>query len=115
MSGVNEQRLLGNESRLLVQHETCEYIYGLNESVFNSKQKRNHNECRCQYKELDDCSSCKNDYMRNPSAFHCKCNKACKIDENLYIKNCLCAKLLIDKLVSKCEYEILSTTKKSII
>ena len=53
--------------------------------------------------------------MRNPSAFHCKCNKACKINENLYIKNCLCGKLLIDKLVSKCEDEILNTTKKSII
>ena len=115
MSGVNESILLGNESKLLVQHETCEYIYGLNESVFNSTQNRNHNECRCQCKELDDCSSSKNDYMRNPGAFHCKCNRACKINENLYIKNSLYAKLLIGKLVSKCEDEILNTAKKNII
>ena len=35
MSGINE-------TRLLVQHESCEYKCGLNESVCNSNQKWNH-------------------------------------------------------------------------
>ena len=36
-----------NEARLLVQHESCEWICGLNESVCNSKQKWNNDECWC--------------------------------------------------------------------
>ena len=36
MSGINE-------TRVLVQHESCEYKCGLNESVCNSNQKWNHN------------------------------------------------------------------------
>ena len=43
MSGVNE-------TRFLVQHESCECKCGLNESVCNSKQKCNQNECKCEYK-----------------------------------------------------------------
>ena len=34
-----------NETKFLVQHESCECKCGLNESVCNSKQKWNHNEC----------------------------------------------------------------------
>ena len=34
-----------NETRFLVQHESCECKCGLNESVCYSKQKWNHNEC----------------------------------------------------------------------
>ena len=30
----------------------------------------------------DDCGSCKDDYMWNPSICDCECNKACKTDEN---------------------------------
>ena len=41
----------------------------------------------------------------------CECNKACKIDEYLDIKNCSCEKRLIDKLVLECEDEILSKTE----
>ena len=51
------------ETRFLVQYESCGCKYGLNESVCNSKQKWNHNECRCECKELDDWGSCKNDSM----------------------------------------------------
>ena len=35
-----------NESRFLVQHESCDSKCGLNESVCNSKQQWNHGECR---------------------------------------------------------------------
>ena len=47
-----------NETRFLVQHESCECKCGLNESVCNSKQKWNPEECRWECKKLDDYSSC---------------------------------------------------------
>ena len=50
MSGVNE-------TRFLVQHESCECKCRLNEKVCYLKEKWNHNECRCECKELDGCSS----------------------------------------------------------
>ena len=34
-----------NETRFLVQHESCDCECGLNESVCISKQKWNHNKC----------------------------------------------------------------------
>ena len=40
-----------------------------------------------------------------------KCNKACKTNEHLHIKNCSCEKRLIDKLVLEFEDEILNTTE----
>ena len=64
MWGVNETRFLG-------QHESRECKCRLNKSECNSKQKWNHNECRCECKELDDWGSCKNDYMWNPSTCVC--------------------------------------------
>ena len=57
----------GNETRYVVQHESCECKCGLDESVCNTKQKWNHDECQCECKELDDWSSCKNDYVWNSS------------------------------------------------
>ena len=36
-----------NETRFLVQHESCKCKCRVNEIVCNSKQKWNHNECRC--------------------------------------------------------------------
>ena len=52
--------------------------------------------------------------MWNPSARDCECNKACKIDEYLDNKNCLCEKRLISKLVLVCEDEILGPTEASL-
>ena len=56
-----------NERRFLVQHESCEYKYRLDEKACNSKQKWSHDNCRYECKELDDWTSCKDDYMWNPS------------------------------------------------
>ena len=53
------------ETRFLVQHESCECKHELNESLCNSMQKWNHDQCRSGCKELDNWSSCKNDYMWN--------------------------------------------------
>ena len=52
--------------------------------------------------------------MWNPSTYDCACNKACKIDKHLDIKNCSCEKRLIGKLVLACEDEILNTTEDSL-
>ena len=54
-------------------------------------------------KKLDDWGSCKNDCMWNSSTYDCECNKACKIDEYLDIKNCSWEKDLIRKLVLECK------------
>ena len=40
-----------NETRFLVQHESCECQCGLNENVCNSKQEWNHDKCLCESKE----------------------------------------------------------------
>ena len=89
---------LFNKTRFLFQHESCEYLHslnkigpnGLNESVCNSKQKWNHYECRCECKELSNCGSCKDDCKGYPSILNCECNKSCKIDNYLNIRNCSC-------------------------
>ena len=103
-----------NETKFLVRYELCECKCGLNESVCNSKQKWNHNECQCKCNELDDWSSFKDDYMWNPGTRNCECNKECKIDEYLDIKNCSCEKSLNCKLVLECEGEVLNTTETSL-
>ena len=84
-----------NETRFLVQHESCESKYRLNESICNSSQKWNHDECWCKFKELDAWTSCKNNYMRNSSVCDCEYNKACKIEGYLGIKNCLCKNVIL--------------------
>ena len=74
----------------------------------------NHDECRCECKEFNDWSSCRNDYIWNPTTCDCECNKACKIDEHLDTKNCSSEKRLIGKSVLECEDKILNTTETSI-
>ena len=101
------------KARFSVQHGSCEWKCGLNESVCSSKQKWNHDECRCDCKELDNWCSWVKGYMWNLSTCDCECNKACKIYECFDTKNCSCEKRLLAKLVSACEDEILNTTEPS--
>ena len=68
----------------------------------------------CERKMLDSWSSYKDDYMRNPGTCNCKCNKACKIDEYLDIKNWSCKKHLFGKLVLACEDKIWNTPQTSL-
>ena len=103
-----------NEIRFLVQHESCGCKCRLNEIVRNVKQKQKRDECRCECKELDDCSSCEKDYMWNPSTCNSECNKACKIDEYLDVKDCSCEIRLIGKLVFEYENEKLNVTETSL-
>ena len=46
--------------------------------------------------------------------FDCVCNTGCNIDEYLDIKNALCEKSLIGKLVLECEDEILNANETSL-
>ena len=102
------------ETRFLIQHNSCEYKCALNESLFNSKQKQNYDNCRFECKELEDWSSYKDGYMWNSSTYDCKCNKACKIDKYLDTKNCSRKERLFGKLLSACKNEILNKTKTSV-
>ena len=90
----------------------------LNESVFNSKTKWNHDECCCECKEIDVWSSCKDDYLQNPSMCDCECNKTgiltWKTDKYLDIKNCSCRKCLFGQFVLTWEDEILNTTETKV-
>ena len=47
------------------------------------------------------------------NTYDCKCNKAFKIYEYLYIENCSCRKHVLYKLVITCEDETLNTTESS--
>ena len=88
MSGVNE-------TKVLVQHKSCDCNGRLNGSEDNMEQKWNHDECRCKCKQLDYWNSCKHSDMCNPSTCDCEeCNKVSKIDEYIDEKG------LIGKLVS---------------
>ena len=57
--------------------------------------------------------SCEKSYMWLPITFACECNNACKIDEYLDTKNCLCKKRLNSKLVLECEDKTFNTTETS--
>ena len=94
-----------DETRYLV-HESCQCKCGLNESVCNSKQKWDHDECRCECNELDDWGSFKDDYIWCLSMCNCECNKARESNEYLDIENCFCKKRLSGILVLACENEI---------
>ena len=47
--------------------------------------------------------------MWNPSMQDHECNKVCKTEKYLDIKNCSCKKRLFLKLVKACEDEVLNT------
>ena len=88
-----------NETKSLVQHESCQRKCELNKSVSYSKKEWNHDKFQCECKSLDDWSSCRDYYICNPSTYTCECNKACKIDKYLDTKNCSFKKHLFGKLV----------------
>lgn len=45
----------------------------------------------------------------------CECDKVCKIDDYLHLKNCWYEKGIIGKLVLTCKDEILNTTEVTLI
>ena len=51
--------------------------------------------CVCMCKKLDDQSSCRNDYVLNPSKCDFVSNKACKTGEYQDIENCSCKNVFL--------------------
>ena len=47
-----------NETRHIKWHETCKCKCRLDASIFNNKQNRNEDKCRCECKELIDKGAC---------------------------------------------------------
>ena len=95
-----------NETRHLEWHETCKCKCRLDASVFNNKQRRNDDKCRCESKELIDKAICDKGFIWNPSNYKCKCDKSCDIDEYVDYEICKCRKKLVDKLVAECTENI---------
>ena len=83
-----------NETRFLLQHESCECKCETNENVSNLKQKWNRDKCWCDCKQLNNWSSCTKYYSWNPSTCDCEYDEACTISEYLDIKNFSCKKRL---------------------
>ena len=81
--------------------------------VIQSKNGVMNNEYRYECKELNDWSSWKHGYMWNPGTCDCECNKVCKVDQYLHMKNCSWEKC-IGKLVLAYEDKILNTTETSL-
>ena len=75
-----------NETRFLVQHESCDRKYGLNESVCNLLQKWNHDEVGVSVKN-EMIGRLFYSYIWNISMCDCECHKPCKIGEYLDINN----------------------------
>ena len=93
---------LANETRFLVQHETCvSVIQNKNGIMMNVGVSVKKWMTGVLVKMI----------MWNPCTVDCECNKACETDEYLDVKNCFCEKHLIGKSVLKCYCEILNTTE----
>ena len=75
-----------NETRHIKYHETCKCKCRLNASVWNNKQRRNDDKCRCECKEFVDKGICDRGY---------------DLGEYLHYENCKCRKRLVDKLVEE--------------
>ena len=90
-----------SKRRVLVEHESCQWKCGLNESVCNSRII------------MKVCVSAKNELICVfvKMTRDCECNKAWKVDEYLDIKNWSCEKRQISKFLSEYEDEILDTTE----
>ena len=97
-----------NETRHISWHKTCSCKCRLEASVSNDKHRWNNDKCRRECKELIDKGKCDDGFIWNHSI--CECDKSFDVGEYLDYENCKCRKRLFDKLVLKCEDEILDTT-----
>ena len=93
---------LTNETRHIKWHETCQGICRLDKLICNSKQRRNEDKCRCEFKELIDKGVCDKGFIWNASNCQCECDKSCDVGEYLDYSNCKCKKKLYDKLIDEC-------------
>ena len=91
-----------NETRHIEWHKTCKCKCRLDTSSCNNKQCWNKDKCRFECKELSETEICDKGFIWNPSNWECECDKSCDVGEYLYYLNCICRKILIDKLVKEC-------------
>ena len=66
-----------NQTRFLVQRDSYQCKWALNQTACNSKQKQKHNECQFLREEIDDQSFYYNDYVWNPTTCDFECNQPC--------------------------------------
>ena len=76
-----------NETKFLVEYESCECMCRLNKTICKSRQKWKQDKCWCECKELDDWGSYENNFMGNPSSCDCECNKEFKLLKTYLVKN----------------------------
>ena len=98
-----------NETIFIKGHETWKCICRLDGIIYNSKQRWNKDECRCEFKALIDKGTCDKGFILNPSSCECECDKSCNIDEYLDYSSCKCRKTFIDPLVEECTENIEET------
>ena len=92
-----------NETRNVLWHESCKYVYRLNSSVCNSKQIWNSDNCSCDCNEdFAGMMICNKGYMWNPSTCACECDMWCKPGQYLDYKKCVCKNKLFGKVISEC-------------
>lgn len=70
-----------NKTSFLVRHKSCECKRRLNENLYNTRQKQNHDKFLYP-------SFLKDDYMWSSSACDDECDKACGIGGYLDVKKC---------------------------
>ena len=92
-----------NETRNVLQHESCKCVCKLNSTVCNSKQIWNSDTCRCDCNE-DFASMISRDkgYTWNPSTCECQCDMWCKPGQYLDHKNCVCKNKLVGRIIEEC-------------
>ena len=61
-----------NELKILSKHASCECEFRFNGKKYNSNQKWNNDQCRCECKNTKEHHECKKDYIWNSAMYSCK-------------------------------------------
>ena len=90
-----------NETRHIKWHQWCKCQRRLHASVYNNKECRDDDKCKCKCKELIDKRVCDKGFIWNPSNCECKFAKSYNVGEYLDYENCNSKKKLVNKLVEE--------------
>ena len=108
---VSNLMLETNETKFLVQHESCECKCRLNENVCNYKQTWNREECQCENKELNDWIFCKNVTCETLLHVILSVEKHAELVSIYILKIVHVKKCTFGKLLLACEAETLNATE----
>ena len=95
-----------NKTKKIKRHEACKCEYRLDAIVCNNKQRWNNDKSRCECKELIHKGAYDKDSIWHSRNCECECNKTCGFSKYLDYKGCICKKILVNKLVEKCNETI---------